>query len=161
MIGETTVHGYGVMPVPVPRNRVQNGERVLSGPQAYASAIRRAKIESDPKNSRYIATLVFASAAFFTERLAALIANAGAGLKCIILDAEAISDFDSTAAEALETLDGDLERLGVDLWIARANGPLRDLLTATGLMKRLGAEHIYPSVRAAVVAYQAQFGAAS
>jgi hypothetical protein len=27
-------------------------------------------------------------------------------------------------------------------------------------MKRLGAEHIYPSVRAAVVAYQAQFGAA-
>jgi len=140
MIGETTVHGYGVMPVPVPRNRVQNGERVLSGPQAYASAIRRAKIESDPKNSRYIATLVFASAAFFTERLAALIANAGAGLKCIILDADA-------------------ERLGIDLWIARANGPLRDLLTATGLTTRLGAEHIYPSVRAAVVAYHAQFGA--
>ena len=32
------------------------------------------------------------------------------GLKCIILDAEAISDFDSTAAEALENLDADLER---------------------------------------------------
>jgi MFS superfamily sulfate permease-like transporter len=47
---------------------------------------------------------------------------------------------------------------GVDLWIARANGPLRQLLTATGLMKRLGAEHIHPSVRAAVAAYQAQFG---
>ncbi|MCU0503539.1 MAG: hypothetical protein MUC51_17605 [Anaerolineae bacterium] len=43
---------------------------------------------------------------------------------------------------------------GVDLWIARANGPLRQL----GLMKRLGAEHIHPSVRAAVAAYQAQFG---
>ena len=41
---------------------------------------------------------------------------------------------------------------------SRANGPLRQLLTATGLMKRLGAEHIYPSVRAAVVAYHAQFG---
>ena len=33
-----------------------------------------------------------------------------------------------------------------------------ELFTATGLMKRLGAEHIYPSVRAAVVAYHAQFG---
>ena len=48
--------------------------------------------------------------------------------------------------------------LGVDLWIARANEPLRQLLTATGLTKRLGEEHIYPSVRAAVVAYQTQFG---
>ena len=106
---------------------------------------------------RFDAPLVFANAAFFTERLEALIASAGAGLKCVILDAEAISDFDSTAAEALENLDADLERLGVDLWIARANGPLRELLTATGLMKRLGAEHIYPSVRSAVAAYQEQF----
>ena len=110
---------------------------------------------------RFDAPLIFANAAFFTERLAALIANAGPGLKCVILDAEAISDFDSTAAEALENLDMDLERLGVDLWIARANGPLCELLTATGLMKRLGAEHIYPSVRAAVMAYHAQFDAAS
>ena len=107
---------------------------------------------------RFDAPLVFANAAFFTERLAALIANAGADLKCVILDAESISDFDSTAAEALENLDADLERVSADLWIARANGPLRQLLTATGLMTRLGAEHIFPSVRAAVVAYHAHFG---
>ena len=108
---------------------------------------------------RFDAPLVFANAAFFTERLEGLIANAGPALKCIILDAEPISDFDSTAAEALENLDADLERIGVDLWIARANAPLRELLTATGLTTRLGAEHIYPSVRAAVAAYDAQFGA--
>ena len=70
---------------------------------------------------RFDAPLVFANAGFFTERLEELIANAGAGLKCVILDAEAISDFDSTAAEALENLDADLERRGVELWIARAN----------------------------------------
>lgn len=103
---------------------------------------------------RFDAPLVFANAAFFSERMETLIANAGPGLRCVILDAEAISDFDSTAAEALETVDADLERLGVEMWIARANEPLRDLLTATGLMQRLGAEHIYPSVRAAVVAYR-------
>jgi SulP family sulfate permease len=108
---------------------------------------------------RFDAPLVFANAAFFTERLEALIANASPGLKCVILDAEPISDFDSTAAEALETLDKDLERAGADLWLARANAPLRELLTSTGLTTRLGAEHIYPSVRAAVVAYRAQSGA--
>ena len=47
---------------------------------------------------RFDAPLVFANAAFFTERLEELVANAGPGLKCVILDAEAISDFDSTAA---------------------------------------------------------------
>ncbi len=106
---------------------------------------------------RFDAPLVFANAAFFTERLEALVANAGEGLKCVVLDAEAISDFDSTAAEALENLDADLERLGVEFWITRANEPLRDLLQVTGLTKRLGAESIYPSVRAAVVAYRERF----
>ncbi len=107
---------------------------------------------------RFDAPLVFANAGFFTERLEELIANAGAGLNCVILDAEAISDFDSTAAEALETLDADLERGGVELWIARANQPLRELLQTTGLSKRLGKDNIYPSVRAAVAAYRARFG---
>ncbi len=107
---------------------------------------------------RFDAPLVFANAAYFTERMEELIANAGEGLKCVIFDAEAISDFDSTAAEALENLDADLERMGVELWIARANEPLRDLLLATGLTKRLGKDNIYISVRAAVTAYHARFG---
>jgi MFS superfamily sulfate permease-like transporter len=81
-------------------------------------------------------------------------------LKCVILDAEAISDFDSTAAEALETLDANLERNGVELWIARANGPLRDLLQVTGLTKRIGEDNLYPSVRSALTAYRARFEAA-
>lgn len=104
---------------------------------------------------RFDAPLVFANAAFFTERLESLVAAGGSGLRCVILDAEPISDFDSTAAEALENLDANLKRLGVELWIARANGPLRDLLEVTGLTARIGPDHIYPSVRAAVTAYRA------
>jgi SulP family sulfate permease len=108
---------------------------------------------------RFDAPLVFANAAFFTERLEELVTNAGAGLNCVILDAEPISDFDSTAAEALENLDANLERLGIELWIARANQPLRDLFQVTGLTQRLGQDNLYPSVRAAVTAYHARFGA--
>lgn len=106
---------------------------------------------------RFDAPLVFANAAFFSERLEELVANAGGGLHCVILDAEAISDFDSTAAEALENLDADLERRGVELWVARANGPLRALLQATGLTTRIGEGNIYPSVRGAVTAYRTRF----
>lgn len=106
---------------------------------------------------RFDAPLVFANAGFFTERLEELVANAGEGLKCVIFDAEAISDFDSTAAEALENIDKDLERRGIELWIARANQPLREMLEVTGIAKRLGKENIFVSVRAAVMAYRALF----
>lgn len=107
---------------------------------------------------RFDAPMVFANAPYFSQRIADLIAAVGEELKCVILDAEAISDFDSTAAEALENLDADLDRLGVELWIARPNEPLREMLQATGLTKRLGKEYIYPTVRAAVVAYRERFG---
>ena len=109
---------------------------------------------------RFDAPLVFANAAFFTERMDDLVTEAGAGLKCVILDAEAVSNFDSTAAEALENLDMDLERRGIQLWIARANLPLCELLKVTGLTERIGENNIYPSVRAAVTAYREQFGTA-
>ena len=107
---------------------------------------------------RFDAPLVFANAGFFSERIENLVASTGSELRCIIFDAEAVSDFDSTAAEALESLDATLERLGVELWIARANGPLRELLQASGLTEKIGQEHIFISVRAAVSAYQERFG---
>ncbi len=109
---------------------------------------------------RFDAPLVFPNVAFFTERIDGLVTEAGPGLKCVIFDAEAVSDFDSTAAEALETLDADLERRKVELWIARANAPLRDLLKATGLTAKIGEDNIHPSVRAAVEAYRVRFGSA-
>lgn len=106
---------------------------------------------------RFDAPLVFANASYFSDRLMALVDKAGGDLKCVIFDAEAVTDFDSTAAETLQNLEHDLERRGVDLWIARANEPLRDLLRVTGLTERIGEANIYPSVRAAVTAYREQF----
>jgi SulP family sulfate permease len=110
---------------------------------------------------RFDAPLVFPNVAFFSERLEELIMNAGQGLKCVVLDAEAISDFDSTAAETLENLDADLEKRKVEFWIARANAPLRDLLRVTGLTIRIGENNVYPSVRAAVFAYQLAYTSGS
>ena len=109
---------------------------------------------------RFDAPLVFANAAFFTRAPGRSLSPTPAqGLKCVVIDAEAISDFDSTAAEALENLDADLERRNVELWIARANRPLRDLLQTTGLTDRIGEDNIHLSVRAAVTAYHDRFGA--
>jgi len=74
---------------------------------------------------------VFANAAFFTERLEELVANAGEGLKCVILDAEAISDSIRRRRRRW--------RMSTQIWSGaasnmdrRANGPLRGLLQVTG-----------------------------
>ena len=82
---------------------------------------------------RFDAPLVFANAAYFTDRLTALVANAGAGLKCVILDAEPISDFDSTACGGVGEpgcRPGAGRRRLVDR--GRGDAPLRELLTAYG-----------------------------
>lgn len=130
----------------------------VSGGVVYSEVADKHPVLTEPGLLvyRFDAPLVFANAAYFSQRMDEIITDAGEELRCVILDAEAISDFDSTAAEALENLDAELERHGIDLWIARANGPLRDMLHVTGLTKRLGKENIYPTVRAAVEAYNAQ-----
>jgi SulP family sulfate permease len=132
-----------------------------SGGTVYRGVAEKDTTMTDPGLIvyRFDAPLVFANAGYFTERVEFLVANAGEELKCFVIDAEAISDFDSTAAEALENIDRNLEKLKVELWIARANKPLRDLLLATGLTGRIGEENIYPSVRTAVIAFRKRFEA--
>ena len=78
-------------------------------------------------------------------------------MRCVVIDAEAISDCDTTAVDTLETVDGDLQARGIELWIARGNSPVLDILRATGLMERLGPDSIFPSVRAAVLAFRERF----
>ena len=143
-------------------------DALLDDVEVGGGVVYREVINNDPVMTkpglmvyRFDAPLVFANASFFSQRIGELVAFAGDELKCVILDAEAISDFDSTAAEALENLDADLERMGIELWVARPNEPLREMLHTTGLTKRLGKENIYLTVRAAVLAYEAQFAAGS
>jgi sulfate permease, SulP family len=139
-------------------------DALLDDVEAGGGVVYREVVDNDPVMTepglmvyRFDAPLVFANAAYFSQRVGELVAMAGEKLKCVVLDAEAISDFDSTAAEALENLDADLERLGIELWVARPNEPLRQMLHVTGLTQRFGKENIYPTVRAAVVGYKEQF----
>jgi len=101
---------------------------------------------------RFDAPLVFPNAAFFIRALGSPeSANAGVGLKCVILDAEAISDFDSNGGRGagktwMRTWNG---REAPDLWKRPREWTAARPLDGDGLTTRLGAEHIYPSVRAA------------
>ncbi len=102
---------------------------------------------------RFDAPLFFANADYFLSRVRELIAAANFPVKWLLMDAEAITDIDVTAIEALSTLQRELERKGIVLVIARANHPLQEMLKRAELIERIGTEHLFPTVRTGVQAF--------
>jgi MFS superfamily sulfate permease-like transporter len=68
----------------------------------------------------------------------------------VILECEAITDIDVTAADVLERLDHELNDLGVHLAFVELRGRLRDLVVRYGLQSTLDSEHFYPSIDSAL-----------
>lgn len=108
---------------------------------------------------RFYAPLLFSNAGHFVGRVRELIAASPQPVRWLLLDAQAITDIDVTAVEALHSLHGELQRQGIALKIAHANRPLRELLKRTGLAIEIGQASFYPSVHECVEAYQRSPGA--
>ena len=73
----------------------------------------------------------------------------------VVLQCEAITDIDVTAAEMLEQLDQELDALGVHLAFAELRDRLQDLLLRYGLYETLDRDHFFPTIKAAVKEVQA------
>jgi sulfate permease, SulP family len=95
---------------------------------------------------RFYAPLLFPNVGHFVQRVRELVASSPGPIRWFLLDAQAITDIDVTAVEALHGLREELQRKGIALKIAHANRPLRDLLERTGLAKEIGDDSFYPSV---------------
>jgi SulP family sulfate permease len=104
------------------------------------------------------APLFFANAPYLLDQVRDLISTADPPVKCLLLDAEAIPDIDTTAAETLKELHRELQENGILLAIARANKPLRETMRLTGLENLIGVNNFYPSVRKGVEACQDRKG---
>ncbi len=102
---------------------------------------------------RFDAELFFANSAHFRTRILDLMAAADPPLQAIVIDAEAIQRLDTTAAEMLEDLVSELKAANIELLLARTHGPVRDMVDRIGLLESIGADHMFPSVRAAVDYY--------
>jgi SulP family sulfate permease len=104
------------------------------------------------------APLFFANAPYLLDQVRDLISTADPPVKCLLLDAEAIPDIDTTAADTLKELHQELQENGILLAIARANKPLRETMRLTGLENLIGVNNFYPSVRNGVEAWQDRHG---
>jgi sulfate permease, SulP family len=71
----------------------------------------------------------------------------------VVLDLEAVSDIDPTAAEALAEGIESAAAAGTTVAVSRARRPIQDLLERYGLIEAIGEEHVFASNRAAVEAF--------
>ena len=99
---------------------------------------------------RFYAPLLFSNVGHFVQRVRELIASSPSPVRWLLLDAQAITDIDVTAVDALHTLNEELRRQGIGLKIAHANPPLRRLLQRTGLAKEIGEDSFFASVHECV-----------
>jgi SulP family sulfate permease len=102
---------------------------------------------------RFYAPLLFSNAGHFVERIRRLVQSSPNPPRWFLLDAQAITDIDVTALEALRDLHRELARQGIELKIAHANRPLRRLLDRTGLLDEIGQQSFFPSVHECIEAF--------
>ena len=103
---------------------------------------------------RYYAPLLFSNSGHFVERVRHLIATSSVPVQWFLLDAQAITDIDVTAADALNSLINELRQRGITLKIAHANRPLREMLGKIGFAQTIGQESFFNSVHECVDGFE-------
>jgi SulP family sulfate permease len=102
---------------------------------------------------RFDAPLYFANAAYFADRLTALVAATDPPPRWVVLNSEAVIYIDATAVDALHAVRSDLTSQGITFGIARLHAPIRRILDTSGYTRAHGEGLLFYSVRSAVDAY--------
>ena len=101
---------------------------------------------------RWEAPLFFANAGIFRQSVRQLVREREPAW--VILQCEAITDVDMTAAEMLEQLDNELNAAGIHVAFAELRDRLQDLILRYGLFETLDRDHFYPTLETAIDAVQ-------
>jgi SulP family sulfate permease len=102
---------------------------------------------------RYDSPLFFANSEDFLVRARA--AAADDDVRWFVLNTEANVEVDITAVDALESLRQELSARGIVFGLARVKQDLRAELAPSGLIERIGEEHVFPTLPTAVDAFRA------
>jgi high affinity sulfate transporter 1 len=131
----------------------------LPGEGIYASAgAHQAAITPGLILYRFGAPLYFANANLFRDQAQRLLQEADPPAEWFVLDAESITDIDTTGEEALAQVIEMCRERQVIFALARAHQPVPDLLEHYGLMAEIGQERVYRTNRDAVRAFYQETG---
>jgi high affinity sulfate transporter 1 len=124
----------------------------IEGQKGYHDTDRNGGAETIPGLVifRFDAPLFFANADHFRRRVREAIEAAEVPVEWLMIAAEPITDIDTTGAEALAGVLGELDTDGIIVGVAEMSGPVSDRLRRYGLYERIGDEHFYPTLGRAI-----------
>ncbi len=122
----------------------------IDGEAGWHSAHNGAVAEETPGIVvfRWEAPLFFANAGMFRQQVRQLVRERKP--RWVILQCEAITDIDVTAADVLEQLDLELNAQGINIAFVELRSRLKDLVYHYGLFATLDRDHFYDSIEAAL-----------
>jgi high affinity sulfate transporter 1 len=94
--------------------------------------------------------LFFANATRVHNHLHQLVKKGGTALRAVLVNLEASPEIDVTSLEMLEQLRSELQESDVTLYLSRVSDEVRELFDRSGLLERLGEDHIFAGVHSAV-----------
>jgi sulfate permease, SulP family len=103
---------------------------------------------------RFGAALFYANAGRFSDEVRGLVGASPAAVNWLVVDAEAITNVDYTAARVVEQLRRDLADGGVEMVLARVPPELKADLDRHHLTEEIGRERIFERLHDARAAYQ-------
>jgi high affinity sulfate transporter 1 len=103
---------------------------------------------------RWEAPLFFANSGMFRQQIRHLVHRRQP--RWIVLQCEAITDIDVTAADMLERLDVELNAKGIHMAFVEMRSRLQDLVIRYGLGTTLDRDHFYGSIEEAIAAIDAE-----
>ena len=103
-------------------------------------------------------SLLFYNADYVRERLEAIAESLPKPARWLVIDASAIPQIDSTAADMLGELQSDLKNRGVTLGLAELHTDARALLERSGVVEKIGPGMIFEGMEDALDAYETKYG---
>jgi MFS superfamily sulfate permease-like transporter len=101
---------------------------------------------------RWEAPLFFANASVFRTQLRRVVARSQPSW--LVIQCEAMTDVDVSAAQMLEQLDRELNAAGIHMAFVEMRSRLQELVLRYGLFETLDRDRFYPTIDAAVAAIQ-------
>ena len=92
---------------------------------------------------RFDARVYFANSNYFSEVLQSNVKSKGAQLKLILLDCECINGVDSTAIQMIESDIDFYQDKGIEVFFSNVKGPVRDMLTKSGVVDKMGSQKFF------------------
>jgi len=124
----------------------------LPGTSVYRNVARNPEATQTPGvlALRIDAPLYFANTAFLKSTLSCQEGQMDAPLTALVLDAKAIGSVDASGDALLHELIDDYHGRGVEVWFAGMRGPVKDILTASGLIGKVGEDRLVHRVHEAI-----------